>query len=110
MKEDNINLGKVQKAPENFLDQAGIKKVFAEGKEGRRGFIRSAFAAAAAGVAAMPAAAGVAAGGTLLLQRDRTVEAWRLRALILNALQQHFGCKIRGQTRGAPDAAKPARF
>ncbi|NCA02733.1 MAG: twin-arginine translocation signal domain-containing protein, partial [Sphingomonadaceae bacterium] len=44
--------GRVQKAPENFLDQAGIRTVFAEGKKGRRDFIRSAFAAAAAGAAA----------------------------------------------------------
>ena len=52
MKDDNINSGRVQKAPENFLTQSGIKEVFAEGKKGRRDFIRSAFAAAAAGAAA----------------------------------------------------------
>ncbi len=52
MKEDNINSGRVQKAPENFLTQSGIKEVFAEGKKGRRDFIRNAFAAAAAGAAA----------------------------------------------------------
>jgi len=39
------------KAPEHFLDASGIRQVFAEGKKGRRDFIRSAFAAAAAGVA-----------------------------------------------------------
>ena len=33
--------GRVQKAPENFLDQSGIRTVFAEGKKGRRDFIRS---------------------------------------------------------------------
>jgi hypothetical protein len=49
---DNINSGRVQKAPENFLTQSGIKEVFAEGKKGRRDFIRNAFAAAAAGAAA----------------------------------------------------------
>ena len=52
MKEDSINSGRVQKAPENFLTQSGIKEVFAEGKKGRRDFIRNAFAAAAAGAAA----------------------------------------------------------
>ena len=52
MKEDSINSGRVQKAPENFLTQGGIKEVFAEGKKGRRDFIRNAFAAAAAGAAA----------------------------------------------------------
>ena len=52
MTEDGINTGRVQKAPENFLTQSGIKEVFIEGKKGRRDFIRSAFAAAAAGAAA----------------------------------------------------------
>jgi len=47
--------GRVQKAPESFLDQKGIKTVFEEAKKGRRDFIRNAFAAAAAGVA-VPAA------------------------------------------------------
>jgi sulfane dehydrogenase subunit SoxC len=44
--------GRLQKAPENFLDQQGINTVYAEAKNGRRGFIRQAFAAAAAGMAA----------------------------------------------------------
>ncbi|RYF13989.1 MAG: sulfite dehydrogenase [Comamonadaceae bacterium] len=43
--------GRLQKAPENFIDPAGVRKVFAEAKEGRRDFLRGAFAAAA-GVAA----------------------------------------------------------
>ena len=46
--------GRIQKAPENFLDAQGVKTVFAEGKQGRRDFIRRAFVAAAAG-AAVPA-------------------------------------------------------
>ena len=41
--------GRLRKAPESFLDRQGIRTVFAEGKRGRRDFIRSAFAAAAAG-------------------------------------------------------------
>jgi len=49
---DGIQSGRVQKAPENFLDRDGISTVIAESKAGRRNFIRSAFAAAAAGVAA----------------------------------------------------------
>jgi sulfane dehydrogenase subunit SoxC len=53
--EQSVNSGRVLKAPENFLSQDGIKTVFAEGKKGRRDFIRNAFAAAAAG-AAVPAA------------------------------------------------------
>jgi sulfane dehydrogenase subunit SoxC len=50
----SVNSGRLIKAPENFLSQVGIKTVFAEGKKGRRDFIRNAFAAAAAG-AAVPA-------------------------------------------------------
>ena len=50
--------GRLVKAPENFIDPAGVRKVFSEAKEGRRDFIRGAFAAAAgaAGVAAARAA------------------------------------------------------
>jgi sulfane dehydrogenase subunit SoxC len=51
----SVNSGRLIKAPENFLSQDGIKTVFAEGKKGRRDFIRNAFAAAAAG-AAVPTA------------------------------------------------------
>ena len=52
MKSTQPDSGRLQKAPENFLDPQGIKTVFAEAKNGRRGFIRQAFAAAAAGMAA----------------------------------------------------------
>jgi sulfane dehydrogenase subunit SoxC len=51
----SVNSGRLIKAPENFLNQDGIKTVFAEGKKGRRDFIRTVFAAAAAG-AAVPVA------------------------------------------------------
>ncbi|MGB3072400.1 MAG: sulfite dehydrogenase [Ottowia sp.] len=44
--------GRLVKAPENFLDREGIRTVMAEGKRGRRDFIRNAFAAAAASAAA----------------------------------------------------------
>ena len=48
--------GRLQKAPENFLDREAVKTVFKESKQGRRGFIRSAFAAAvASGAAAVSA-------------------------------------------------------
>ena len=43
-----MNSGRLRKAPENFIDRDGIARVFAEGKHGRRDFLRSAFAAAAA--------------------------------------------------------------
>ncbi len=58
--------GRLIKAPENFVDPAGVRKVFAEAKEGRRDFIRSAFAAAA-GVAAAGGAA-AAAGDPAILE------------------------------------------
>ena len=47
----NQMTGRVRKAPENFVQGEGVAKVFAEAKAGRRSFIRSAFAAAAAGAA-----------------------------------------------------------
>ncbi|QIL72541.1 sulfite dehydrogenase [Diaphorobacter sp. HDW4B] len=47
----NQMTGRVRKAPENFVQGDGVAKVFAEAKAGRRSFIRSAFAAAAAGAA-----------------------------------------------------------
>ena len=52
--------GRVQKAPEHFLDAEGIRRAAGEAKQGRRDFIRAAFAtaaAAAAGGAAAQAAA-----------------------------------------------------
>jgi len=49
--------GRLRKAPENFLDATGIRTVFAQGKHGRRDFIRSAFAAAMAGGTATHVAA-----------------------------------------------------
>lgn len=44
--------GRVRKAPENFIDAGGVKQVFAEARQGRRDFIRQAFAAASAAVGA----------------------------------------------------------
>ncbi len=44
--------GRLIKAPENFLGPAAVRQVFAEGKRGRRDFIRNAFAAAGAAAAA----------------------------------------------------------
>ncbi|CAA9394805.1 MAG: Sulfur oxidation protein SoxC [uncultured Ramlibacter sp.] len=49
--------GRLRKAPENFLDRAGIQRHLADAKAGRRDFIRSAFAAAAAATTATTAAA-----------------------------------------------------
>jgi len=57
---DGLTAGRVRKAPENFLDREGVATVFAQGRQRRRDFLRVAFAAAAAGVAA-PAALAQAA-------------------------------------------------
>jgi sulfane dehydrogenase subunit SoxC len=54
--------GRLVKAPENFIRGEDVRRVFAEAKEGRRDFLRSAFAAAAAGAAAVGATAAGAAG------------------------------------------------
>ena len=55
--------GRLVKAPENFLDADGVRRVFAEGRQGRRDFIRGAFAAASAAVAAPVLAAPAPADG-----------------------------------------------
>jgi len=48
--------GRLQKAPENFVDAQGVRQVFEEARAGRRDFIRRAFTSAAAGAAALSAA------------------------------------------------------
>ena len=47
----SMHPGRLIKAPESFLTPAGVHAVIQEGKKGRRGFLRGAFAAAAASVA-----------------------------------------------------------
>jgi sulfane dehydrogenase subunit SoxC len=53
--------GRLVKAPENFITGEGVREVFAQAKEGRRDFLRSAFAAAAGAAAGGASAAGAAA-------------------------------------------------
>jgi sulfane dehydrogenase subunit SoxC len=56
--------GRLLKAPEGFMDRAGVGQVFAEAKAGRRDFIRRSFAAAvAAGGGAAIAGKAVAQDG-----------------------------------------------
>jgi sulfane dehydrogenase subunit SoxC len=43
-----MDTGRVRKAPENFLDAEGIRRAASESRQGRRDFLRGAFAAAAA--------------------------------------------------------------
>ena len=59
MRTDHPTAGRLVKAPENFLDADGVRRVFDEARTGRRDFIRRAFAAAGAAgaVAAGPAVA-----------------------------------------------------
>ena len=46
--DDDPRRGRLSKAPEHFLDARGIRAAVAEARDGRRDFIRRAFAAAAA--------------------------------------------------------------
>jgi sulfane dehydrogenase subunit SoxC len=57
---DTPAAGRLLKAPENFLTPAGVIAVRSEARQGRRDFIRSAFAAAAAAGLAVPLARGQA--------------------------------------------------
>jgi sulfane dehydrogenase subunit SoxC len=41
-----MNPGRLRKAPENFLDRDGVREVAAQARDGRRDFLRAAFAAA----------------------------------------------------------------
>jgi len=52
-----VQTRRLLKAPENFLDATGIRQAAAEARQGRRDFIRAAFAAAAAGAATATARA-----------------------------------------------------
>ncbi|TWO71810.1 sulfite dehydrogenase [Caenimonas sedimenti] len=64
--------GRLRAAPENFLDRAAIAQVADEARQGRRGFLRSAFAAAAAGLAAAPATAQPAGDPAILELPEHT--------------------------------------
>ncbi len=56
MEPDPTRAGRLRKAPENFIDADGARQVFAEAKQGRRDFLRRAFAAAGAAGGAAAAA------------------------------------------------------
>jgi len=62
LKDESPVRGRLRKAPENFLDPDGVRRVAAEARAGRRDFMRGAFAAALAGAAA-PAVAAAAPDG-----------------------------------------------
>jgi sulfane dehydrogenase subunit SoxC len=93
---EGIHQGRIQKAPENFLDQPGIRTVVEQSKQGRRDFIRSAFAAAAAGGA-----------GAAALAQSNPVPAEGGDPNILN-LPEHS--KALGQGVAVEGYGKPSRF
>ena len=63
MTPDHSDFGRIRKAPENFLSLQGARTVAGETRQGRRNFLRSAFAAATASTVAT-ASGGVHAQGT----------------------------------------------
>ncbi len=63
MNRPNGPSGRLIKAPEHFLSEEGIRGVFKDGAQGRRDFIRRAFAAAGAAVAVPAAMAQGTSGG-----------------------------------------------
>lgn len=66
--ETQTSAGRLRKAPENFLDRAAIARVQEDAKQGRRGFLRGAFATAAGALAAPAALAQPGAGDPNILQ------------------------------------------
>jgi sulfane dehydrogenase subunit SoxC len=52
---EDTQRGRLIKAPESFLGSDGVRRVFSEARQGRRDFIRSAFAAAAGAAGAATA-------------------------------------------------------
>lgn len=87
--------GRLIKAPENFLDAQGVRQVFAESRQGRRGFLRSAFAAASAAAAAPLA---LAAGNPVPPKGDP------------NILELPVHSKGLGQPVASDGYGKPSRF
>jgi sulfane dehydrogenase subunit SoxC len=93
---DPMGSGRIRKAPENYLDRDGIKTVVSEARQGRRSFIRHAFAAAAAG----------AAGGVALAQGN-PVPAEGGDPNILKLPEHSTGL---GQSVATEGYGKPSRF
>jgi sulfane dehydrogenase subunit SoxC len=63
-----MDTGRVRKAPENFLDPEGIRRAASEARQGRRDFLRGAFAAAATAGAAGAARAQQSRGDSNILE------------------------------------------
>jgi len=94
--QDDVSSGRIRKAPENFLNQDGVKTVFAEARNGRRNFIRNAFAAAAAGAA-----------GTAVLAQGNPVPT---EGGDLNILQLPEHSTGLGQSVATEGYGKPSKF
>jgi sulfane dehydrogenase subunit SoxC len=88
--------GRLIKAPENFLDQAGVRTVLAEAKQGRRDFMRHAFATAAAGAGA------VATGSALAQSNPVPVEGGDPNILTLPEHSTNLGRPVAMEGYGKP--------
>ena len=93
---DSMSSGRLRKAPESFLKPDGIRTVMAEAKQGRRHFIRNAFAAAAAGAA-----------GAHALAQGNPVPAEGGDPNILNLPEHTTGL---GQSVATDGYGKPSKF
>ena len=96
MKFETMPGGRVQKAPESFLNPQGVKAVFAQARQGRRDFLRKAFAAAATG-----AGAAAAVGSSSVMAQDGGDPA------ILNLPAHSTGL---GQSVATDGYGKPSKF
>ena len=93
--------GRLLKAPENFLDPDGVRSVWREARQGRRDFIRGAFAkAAAASTAALVA-------GRAAAQPTNPVPAEGGDANILNLPEHSKGL---GQPVATDGYGKPSKY
>jgi len=89
--------GRLLKAPEHFIDAAGVRTVFAEARAGRRDFIRRAFAGATA----------LAAGAATQAQPSNPVPAEGGDPNILNLPEHSKGL---GQPVATDGYGKPSKY
>jgi sulfane dehydrogenase subunit SoxC len=89
--------GRLLKAPEHFIDAAGVRTVFAEARAGRRDFIRRAFAGATA----------LAAGAAAQAQPSNPVPAEGGDPNILNLPEHSKGL---GQPVATDGYGKPSKY
>ena len=99
---ENLRVGRVQKAPENFLSPSGIKAVFAEAQHGRRHFLRRAFSAAASTTVAATAMSGTSAMGQVQARAQPLMEAGDPHILNLPAHSKGLGQGVATEAYGKP--------